>query len=62
MEIENNAYFWQKIDTLFYSTKLDIVREKNSVHPIYKSLIYPVDYGYLSDTIGEGNHGISVFK
>ncbi len=62
MEIENNAYFWQKIDTLFYSSFLDIKRLKGSKHPVYKSLIYPVDYGYLNDTVGEANHGIAVFK
>ena len=62
MEIENNAYFWQKIDTLFYSSILELTRNKGSRHPIYKNLVYPVDYGYLKDTVGEGNHGIAVFK
>lgn len=61
-DLENNAFFWQKVDTLYFSSKLEIVRSKGTTHPLYKNLIYPVDYGYLADTIAEGNHGIAVFK
>ena len=44
---ENNAFFWQKLDTLFLSSKLVIDRPKNTCHYKYSNLIYPVDYGYL---------------
>ena len=49
MEFENNAYFWQKLDTLFLSSDLVIDRPKGSTHPQYHNLIYPVDYGYLKE-------------
>ena len=60
--LENNAYFWQKIDTLYFSNRLVIAREKGSAHPMYHNLIYPVDYGYLEDTQIEQSEGIAVYK
>ncbi len=47
MEFENNAYFWQKLDTLYMSCGVKIDRPKDSVHPLYSNLVYPVNYGYL---------------
>ena len=49
MEFENNAYFWQKLDTLFLSSDLIINRPKGSTHPKYHNLVYPVNYGYLKE-------------
>lgn len=49
MEFENNALFWQKIDTLYLSGDLEIHRPKGSTHPVYSNLVYPVDYGYITD-------------
>ncbi|MDD2591408.1 MAG: Inorganic pyrophosphatase [Erysipelotrichaceae bacterium] len=57
----NNAFFWQKIDTIFSSNKLIITKKKGEYHSIYKNLRYPVDYGNLDDTLPE-NSGISVYK
>ena len=47
---ENNAFFWQKLDTLYLSSKLVVDRPRNTCHYKYSNLIYPVDYGYLCDT------------
>ena len=62
MEFENNAYFWQKLDTLYLSSELVINRPKNSVHPQYSNLVYPVDYGYLNANNFDGEEVIDVFK
>lgn len=60
---ENNALFWQKLDTLYLSSKLVIDRPKNSCHYKYSNLIYPVDYGYLTDTTTSSDQvPIDVFK
>lgn len=58
---ENNAYFWQKIDTLFMSSTLKIIREKGDAHLQYANLIYPVRYGYLTDTANHDNDGVAVY-
>ena len=61
-ELENNALFWQKVDAIFLSSKLEIDRPKNTCHYKYSNLIYPVDYGYLKDTTGSDMEPIDVFK
>ncbi len=60
-EIENNALFWQKLDSLFFSSDIVIDRKRGSVHPSYSNLIYPVDYGYLNDTLSTDGFEIDVF-
>ena len=59
---ENNAVFWQKLDTLYLSSKLVVDRPRNTCHYKYSNLIYPVDYGYLCDTTGSDQAPIDVFK
>ena len=61
MELENNAYFWQKIDMLLLSSDIVIDRKKNSTHPTYNNLVYPVDYGYLKDSMLESQEHISIY-
>ena len=60
--LENHAFFWQKLDTLFFSSKLVVDRPRYTVHYKYSNLVYPVDYGYLSDTTGSDQAPIDVFK
>ncbi len=62
MDYYNNAYFWQKLDTLYFSSKLNIAFEKGHTHPKYKNLIYPVQYGYLLDLVDDKDLRIAVFK
>lgn len=60
--LENNAFFWQKLDTLFLSSKLVLDRPRNTCHYKYSNLVYPVDYGYLTDTTGSDQSPVDVFK
>lgn len=60
--LENNAFFWQKLDTLFLSSKLVVDRPRATCHYKYSNLVYPVDYGYLSDTNGSDQAPVDVFK
>ncbi|MFI3283753.1 MAG: Inorganic pyrophosphatase [Erysipelotrichaceae bacterium] len=57
-KFENNAYFWQKLDTLLLSSNLPIERAKGSAHPKYSHLYYPLDFGKITD----GSHEISYYK
>lgn len=61
-QLENNAYFWQKLDTLLLSSSCTIGRPKGSTHYKFTNLVYPVDYGFLSDTFGSDQKPIDVFK
>ena len=60
-QYENNAYFWQKIDTLYLSNEVKVLRQKGDVHPTFKNLIYPVNYGRLKDTASVNQDGVSVY-
>ena len=60
-QVENNAYFWQKLDSLYYSSSVVIERPKNSKHPRYDDMVYPVDYGHLTDTVSSDGSQIGVF-
>ena len=46
-EFENNAYFWQKVDTLYSSGDFTLTNKKGTPHPTYPSLVYPCDFGYV---------------
>jgi len=61
-ELENNVYFWQKLDTLLLSCSCTIDRPKGTSHFKYSNLVYHVDYGFLSDTVGSDQAPIDVFK
>lgn len=61
MELENNVFFWQKLDTLILSSELVIERKKNTAHPNYPNLIYPVDYGYFTDTVSTDSEEVDMF-
>ncbi len=56
---DNNAYFWQKVDTVFLSSHVNIIRHKGETHPQFKNLVYPTEYGHLEET-GNGDP-ISVY-
>ena len=58
---ENNAYFWQKIDTICFSNSFVLLRSRNEAHSEFPNLIYPVDYGYLQDTLS-ASQGINVYR
>lgn len=60
--LENNAFFWQKLDTLYFSSSVVITQPAGSAHPTYINLVYPVDYGFLSDTLSQDDSGIAVYK
>ncbi len=46
-----NAEFWTALDTLVGQSEIVIDRPKGSAHPRYPDFIYPVDYGYLKNTV-----------
>lgn len=61
-ELENNIYFWQKLDTLLLSSTLVIERPKGVAHPKFPNMVYPVDYGYLKDTFSSDHMAIDAFQ
>ncbi|MBQ1566909.1 MAG: Inorganic pyrophosphatase [Erysipelotrichaceae bacterium] len=61
-EFENNAYFWQKVDTLYSSGDFKVKHKKGSAHKHYPSLTYPCDYGYVESLSDESESSVEVFR
>lgn len=61
-EFENNAYFWQKVDTLYSSGDFKLTNKKGSLHKDLPSLKYPCDFGYVKTLNSETESPMQVFK
>jgi inorganic pyrophosphatase len=53
--------FWAAIDHLIAKAPIIIDRPKDSAHPRYSDMIYPLDYGYLEGTTAGDGSGIDVW-
>lgn len=56
-----NSEFWDYVDKLFSESKVIVDRPKDSPHPDYEDVIYPLDYGYLAGTTSSDGAGIDVW-
>lgn len=61
-ELVNNAFFWQKIDTLCLSSDLVLVAKRGDKHRDFPHLIFPLDYGYLKALDSDNIPNYRVFK
>jgi inorganic pyrophosphatase len=53
--------FWAILDELVSGKEIVIDRPRNSVHPRYGDLVYPLDYGYLAGTMASDGGGIDIW-
>ncbi|MEN6480839.1 MAG: inorganic pyrophosphatase [Anaerolineaceae bacterium] len=53
--------FWEKLENLIAASNPVIDRPKDTAHPRYPDLIYPLDYGFLEDTTSPDGAGIDVW-
>ena len=53
--------FWNRLDKLLDSAEMIIDRPKGSRHPKYTGIVYPLDYGYLSNTSGGDGNEIDIW-
>ena len=56
-----NDQFWVRLDQLLESSEVVVDRPRDSAHPEYKNMIYPLDYGYLAGTMTADGGGIDVW-
>ena len=57
-----DSSFWTQLDTLVQTSELVIDRPRGSRHPRISSVVYPLDYGYLSDTSGGDGNEVDVWR
>jgi inorganic pyrophosphatase len=60
VKIENQ--FWESLDKLVNDSEIIIDRPKGTKHPRYPELVYPVDYGYLTNTKSQDNSEIDIYR
>jgi inorganic pyrophosphatase len=54
--------FWQRLDDLIKTQKMVVDRPKNSRHPRWPEMIFPIDYGYLEGTQSQDGGGIDLWS
>lgn len=59
--VEHNRDFWAALDALVASSRLVIDRPRDSSHPRYPEMVYPLDYSYLEGTRSPDGGGIDVW-
>ena len=57
-----NTEFWSRLDGLINSSEIVIDRPKGTRHPRYPEVVFPVDYGYLKDTVAADGNEIDVWS
>jgi len=53
--------YWDILDEFIKSNKVVIDRKKGTSHPRYENMIYPVDYGFITNTQSMDGNGIDIF-
>ncbi|MBN2148017.1 MAG: hypothetical protein JW726_11540 [Anaerolineales bacterium] len=53
--------FWEYLERLVTSSRIVIDRPKGSTHPRFTGRVYPLDYGYLDETMTTDGGGVDVW-
>ena len=53
--------FWDYLDKLIASSSVVIDRPRGTTHPRFPDLTYPLDYGYLKDTISTDQSDVDIW-
>ncbi len=59
--INSGVVFWEAMNELANSQPITVDRPRGSAHPRYPDMIYPLDYGYLENTISSDGSGIDLW-
>jgi inorganic pyrophosphatase len=59
--MDPDTSFWLSMKQLLMANSLVIDRPRGSSHPRYPDMIYPLDYGYLDNTVSGDGGGIDVW-
>ena len=55
------ADLWQHADSLVTGGRIVVDRPAGSVHPMVGTFVYPLDYGYVADTVGGDGESVDVW-
>ncbi|MGD8331337.1 MAG: hypothetical protein PVJ49_18035 [Acidobacteriota bacterium] len=60
-DVADGRFDWDEWEALIEAHGITIDRPRGSAHPRWPEIIYPIDYGYVNDTISSDDHGVDVF-
>ncbi len=52
---------WIVWDRLIAQNGITINRPIGSAHPVHEDIIYPIDYGYVNETVGTDGEEVDIF-
>jgi len=52
---------WEAWESCISQNGITIERPRTTAHPDYTSVVYPLDYGYVNDTLGTDGDALDVF-
>ncbi|MFB6278735.1 MAG: inorganic diphosphatase [Salinibacter sp.] len=52
---------WKKWDVCICNNGITVERPRTTAHPDYPSVVYPLDYGFVNDTLGTDGDPVDVF-
>lgn len=60
-ELASERIRWEMWERLIAENGITVDRPHGSHHPDHPSIIYPIDYGYVNDTMATDGHELDVF-
>jgi len=60
-DVLRKHFRWAAWEALIRQHGLTIDRPAQTVHPTWRSIVYPMDYGYINGTLSTDGEGVDVF-
>lgn len=57
----HRVFNWEAWETLISNNGTTIDRPRGSMHPVFPEIIYPIDYGYVNETLSTDGAEIDIF-
>jgi inorganic pyrophosphatase len=58
----NRVEYWKAMKRLIDENGVVIDRKKHSTHPNHPNIVYPIDYGYIANSVSMDGNEIDIFR